>query len=419
MEYFEIDGGRKLFGSVRLSGAKNAVLPLLAASLLTDEKVVFHDCPRIADVDIMIDLIRSLGVKCYRDDRTVIKEGSVSEPVISKYYAAKMRASIFLLAPLLAKCKRVVTSYPGGCDIGNRKINLHIENLKKMGASFVEKGCSISGRAQRLYGKDLALSFPSVGATETLVMASVLADGVTIIENVAREPEIDDLVDFLNSLGAKIFKLNESTLKIEGVKSLKGGVWTPVPDRIVGGTLMAFLASCGGELEISNFPERLSHGFTSLLACDTCEITERYNVVKMEGLGQPVSFGNLVTSPYPGFATDMQAQILAVSCVADGRTAVEESIFENRFLIAPELAKMGADIVVTGREAVVNGVESLSGADVFAKDLRGGAGLCIAACQAAGKSRVYGVDFIDRGYENLDETLFSLGVRIKRKRTED
>ncbi len=415
MEYFEISGGKKMFGSVELVGAKNSVLPLLAASLLTDDEVILRNCPYISDVDMMVELLRSLGRNCLRDGRSIISYGKIRDPYVSDEYAEKMRASIFLLAPILSRCGRVVSAYPGGCKIGKRKIDLHIDNLKKMGTKIDEGDEYMLCHAKRLQGAKIDLKYPSVGATETLIMAAVLADGETEISNVALEPEINDLISMLRLMGADIEEIAERRLRITGVDSLSGVVFEPCPDRIVGGTLMAACAMLGGELEIRNFPYELSKSYSQALRSETLKITERYGIVKMDGLGMPVGLGEIETKPYPGFPTDLQAQFMALATVCDGRTVIKENVFENRFLTASQLKLMGAMIDIAGNLAIIDGVANLNGTTVKASDLRGGAALTMAGAFAAGKTRVYGVELIDRGYERLDETLAELGIPVLRK----
>lgn len=415
MEYFEISGGKKLFGSVELVGAKNSVLPLVAASILTSDEIILRNCPFISDVDAMVDLCRSIGRNCVREGRSIITYGSVRDPYVSTEYATKMRASIFLLAPILASCKRVVSAYPGGCKIGKRKIDLHLKALKKMGANIDEGDSYLVCHATKLKGAKIRLKYPSVGATETIIMAAVTAEGITELENAAIEPEIGDLVSMLRLMGANIEETGERKFKIVGVEKLSGAVFEPCPDRIVGGTLMAACAMLGGKLEIRNFPYELSKDYARLLRSDTLLITEKYGIVTMDGLGMPHGLGKIETRPYPSFPTDLQAQFMALASVCDGRTIIEENVFENRFLTAYELMKMGAKINVDKNCAVIDGVQNLFGADVVASDLRGGAALTMAGAFASGKTKVYGVELIDRGYERLDETFASLGIPIVRK----
>ncbi|MGN0795566.1 MAG: UDP-N-acetylglucosamine 1-carboxyvinyltransferase [Christensenellales bacterium] len=415
MEYFEISGGKKIFGSVELVGAKNSVLPLLAASLLTDDEVILRNCPFISDVDLMIELLRSLGRNCFRDGRSIISYGKIRDPYVSATYAEKMRASIFLLAPIIARCGRAVSAYPGGCKIGERKINLHIDNLKKMDVKIDEGDEYMICYAKKLKGTNIKLSYPSVGATEALIMAAVTAEGVTVIENVALEPEINDLISMLRLMGAEIEETAERRLQITGVERLSGVVFEPCPDRIVGGTLMTACAMLGGELEIRNFPDELSKSYSKLLRSETLKITEKYGIVKMEGLGMPVGLGEIETKPYPGFPTDLQAQIMALATVCDGKTIIKENVFENRFMTASQLKLMGAKIDVTGNCAIIDGVHNLNGTVVRASDLRGGAALTMAGAFARGKTRVYGTELIDRGYEKLDETFSALGIPVNRR----
>lgn len=425
MSKFEIVGGNRLSGCVKLKGAKNSVLPLLSASLLTDEEVTICDCPDILDVDNMLKIIKSLGVNVTKSEGKIKTSGQINNTVIPDRLAREMRSSIFLLGTMLGAKGKARTAFPGGCAIGERPIDLHIKGLKQLGAAVIEtdthidcylppvySGTAVSSR--RMHGADISLPKVSVGATENLVMAAVLAKGTTILRNVAREPEIVDLVRLLNVMGARIRGEGSSVLEITGVKRLHGAMYTPIPDRIVAGTLLVAVAMCGGEVQLVNCDAKHIESVSSKLINSSCHISSKYGITSIESEGRPKAICEIVTAPYPEFPTDMQAQFVSMLSFADGASLVSEKVFENRFGYTDELKKMGADIEIIHDLAVVKGKESLNGTTVTATDLRGGSALVLAGLKADGKTLVDGVRHIDRGYEKFEKILASLGADIKR-----
>ncbi len=416
MEMFEIEGGQKLFGTVRLKGAKNSVLPLLSASILTDEKVTLCDCPHISDVENMMKILQHLGVNVERRGDSISTSGRISNDTIPEHLAKEMRSSVFLLGSMLAVIGSARTYFPGGCDIGLRPIDLHIDGLKQLGVEFDFDKENLQSRAKNLKGADILLAKSSVGATENLILAATLAKGKTYIRNAAKEPEIVDLCYLLQKMGAKIRGEGTSVIEIEGVEGLHGATYTPIGDRIVCGTLLTAVAMTGGEVDIVGANEQHIASLTSKLKNSTCKIETKYAITHIESFGAPSCVRQVETAPYPGFPTDMQAQLVSLLTIADGNSLVCERVFENRFAYATELQKMGADITIVHNIASINGVRHLTGADVFATDLRGGSALVLAGLVAVGKTKVFNVSHIDRGYENFETMLSRLGANIKRKK---
>lgn len=411
---FEITGGNKLFGKVCAKSAKNAVLPILAASILAEEESSVLDCPDITDVRAMTDILKLLGAKVKTEDGTVAVSGKVCAPEVPKELAAKMRSSVFLLGSLLASCGKASIFRPGGCNIGVRPIDIHIAGLKALGVKIVETEDSVLCDGQNMRSADVTLKGVSVGATENMMTASVFLDGRTVIRNAAKEPEIVDLQNFLNASGARIRGAGTSVIEIEGVKKLHGVTYKPIPDRIVAGTLMCAVAACGGEVEIEN--TRSEHLFSVMrkLQKSACQFRDSCGKIVVSSCARPKSFA-VSTGPYPGFPTDMQAQFMAVAAVADGESVVCENLFETRFNHAAQMKRLGAKITIRKNVATIFGVPELSGASLECFDLRGGAATVIAALAAKGESEVFGVEHVDRGYEKFENTLASLGAVIKRK----
>ncbi|MDD4839087.1 MAG: UDP-N-acetylglucosamine 1-carboxyvinyltransferase [Clostridia bacterium] len=426
MQKFEIVGGNRLCGCVKLKGAKNSVLPLLSASLLTEDEVTICECPNILDVENMLKILKELGVKVERDGDKIKTSGKILNTEIPDSLAREMRSSIFLIGSMLGKAGKARTAYPGGCAIGRRPIDLHIKGLKELGVSVTESTTHIDCKTpksknengnvctSKLHGADIYFEKVSVGATENLILASVLANGRTILRNVAREPEICDLVRMLNAMGAQIKVVGSSILEITGVESLHGIVYTPIPDRIVAGTLMVAVAMCGGEVQILNCEANHLKAITTKLANSSCNITTRYGITLIESNGAPAFMRALATAPYPGFPTDMQAQFVTMMSIANGTSLVSEKVFENRFGYVEELKKLGADIEIVHDIAVVKGNSKLKGATVKATDLRGGSALVLAGLKAEGTTYVEDIFHIDRGYESFEIMLSELGANIKR-----
>lgn len=420
MDKLLIKGGRRLTGRVEVAGAKNAALKLMAASILADGPVILTNVPKITDVRTMASVLRHLGGLVDLDyrDQVVIDPLTYTGFEAPYELVSQMRASIIVLGPLLAREGRARVAMPGGCNIGSRKIDLHIRGLEALGANIeVDRGF-IDARAARLVGGKVALDFPSVGATENVLMAAVLARGTTLIENAAREPEIVDLAKMLVEMGAKIEGHGTQTIVVEGVDRLSGVTHRVVPDRIEAGTFLAAAAVTGGEITV----EGASAGHLELVLTKLkdagMEIEVEGNEIKLIGR-RPVLPIDIATLPYPGFPTDMQAQIMVLLSLANGTSVVTENIFENRFTVADELVRMGCDIRIDGHHAVIRGVDRLTGVPVKAPDLRGGAGLVLAGLAAEGTTVVSDVHHIDRGYENFEEKLRSVGADIERLTSEE
>ncbi|MDD4170038.1 MAG: UDP-N-acetylglucosamine 1-carboxyvinyltransferase [Desulfotomaculaceae bacterium] len=416
MQKFMIAGSSRLKGTIRASGSKNATLPVLAASILNAGKSVIREVPRLVDVLVMNDLLVHLGAKVNFDRDIIEVDSSNIQPVeISEDLMRRMRASNLVLGSLLGRFGYVKIAYPGGCQIGSRPMNLHLKGLQLLGATIQEKSGYIIAEANRLTGAEIHLDLPSVGATENLMMAAVLADGVTIIRNVAKEPELVNLQNYLNSIGGHVRGAGTDTIKIEGVRpeELRPAEHTIIPDRIEVGTYMVAAAITGGDVTIVNvIPEHLDPLLAKLREAGV-NVTVGNGYVRVLGNGR-VKAVDIKTMPYPGFPTDMQPQMMALLSLAEGTSVITETIFENRFKHVGELRRMGADIKVEGRTAIVKGVDRLSGACVEASDLRAGASLILAALSAEGGSVLENVQHIDRGYDRSETKYNALGGRIIR-----
>ncbi len=415
MKEYIINGGRMLEGAVDIRGAKNSILPLLAGCILTDEIIVLHDCPYISDVDSMIKILEGLGCKIIRNDRDLIVDSSgVCNSQIPSSLAKELRSSIFLLGSLLSRLKKAKVAYPGGCDIGLRPIDIHIAGLKELNIDIQEQGGFIICNSQNARCADVVLDLPSVGATENLMMSSVFIKGKTVIRNCAKEPEIVDLQKFLNAMGAKIKGAGSSVIVVEGVDKLHGVEYTPIPDRIVAGTYLIATAMCGGNVELRNVNSEHISSLISKLSKTTCKIYVKNDRIIVKSKGRQKSLDCIETMYYPGFPTDLQSQIMAMQTVSRGTSVIVENIFETRFKTASELKKLGADITIKGRVAVVKGVKELTGSEVVATDLRGGASLVLAGLVANGETVVKDIHHIDRGYEDMSLDLSALGANIRR-----
>lgn len=415
MSKFIINGGSKLSGVVRVGGAKNAILPILAATILNNGVSVIHDCPDLKDVWVMIDILRTIGCKVKKEGTTVIVDSSsLNTYEIPEGLVREMRSSIVIMGAMISRFRKAKISYPGGCEIGLRPIDIHIKGLKQLGIEITESHGFIYANASMMKGAEIHFDIPSVGATQNIMFASVLAEGTTIIRNVAKEPEIIDLQKFLNAMGAKIRGAGTNVIRIEGVKELKNVEHTIIPDRIVAGTYLAAGAISGGNIELENVEmEHIQSIIAKLRECGCSFIINR-NTIKLSSPQILKPIDTIITQPYPGFPTDMQAQFMSLMTLASGTSVITETIFENRFKHAEELTKMGADIRVDGRIAVIRGVNKLTGASVVAKDLRGGAALVLAGLAAEGETIIDGVKHVDRGYQKLEEKLSELGANIKR-----
>lgn len=413
MEKFIVTGEVQLQGNLRIGGAKNATLPIMAASLLCSGVSVIHDVPFIRDINAMQDILILLGAKIQREGNTlIIDTTNVSKAEIPEHLMREMRASVFLMGPLLGRFKKVRLSYPGGCDIGPRPIDLHIKALEKIGAKISERFGFIVAEATQLTGGDIHFDFPSVGATENAVMAAVLANGVTIIRNAAREPEISDLQTFLNKMGAKISGAGTDTIRIEGVNKLYPTEHTIIPDRIQAGTFLIAGAMTQGDVTIENIRPEYLFSVLDKLEEIGANLETGINYVRVKA--GDLRGVDIKTLPHPGFPTDLQAPILSLLTIAKGTSVITETIFENRFKHVDELSRMGAKVKVEGRTAIIRGIPKLTGACVAAPDLRAGGALVLAALAAEGITEIEAVHHIDRGYEKFEEKLQSLGANIIR-----
>ncbi|MBI4744780.1 MAG: UDP-N-acetylglucosamine 1-carboxyvinyltransferase [Actinobacteria bacterium] len=415
MDNYVIRGTNRLEGKVNISGAKNAALKLMAASIMASGTTVVNNIPNIKDVWTMVDVLKKLGMEVNFDDhnRLEIKSSSFLQHETPYELVRRMRASIIVLGPLLALLGKAKVAMPGGCNIGSRKVDMHIKGLELLGAKIETEYGYIKATTDGLKGAIIPLDFPSVGATENLVMAAVLAEGVTEIENAAREPEVVDLINFLNKMGAEIEGVGTSTIKIKGVKSLKGINYTVIPDRIEAGTYMIAAAITRGDILIKKAQASHLELVISKLRETGVSIKETKEGIRVKSLKRPIA-ADVATLPYPGFPTDMQAQMMALLSVANGTSVITENVFENRFIFVGVLNRMGSDIVTDGHHAIIRGVNQLSGAPVKAPDLRGGAALVLGALAAEGVTEISDVYHIDRGYENFEQKLRLLGADINR-----
>jgi len=411
-----IKGGVQLKGEIRISGAKNAVLPILAATLLADGPATIENVPHLHDVTTTIELLGCMGVMVSIDEKLSIEvDSSTIENHIAPYHLVKtMRSSILVLGPLLARFGEAEVSLPGGCAIGSRPVDLHIKGLQAMGAEIDVSNGYIHAKAKRLKGVRLVMDVVTVTGTENLMMAAALADGTTIIENAAREPEVIDLANFIIAMGGKITGAGTDTITIEGVEKLHGTRYRVLPDRIETGTYLVAAAITGGSIKVKDAEPHLLDAIIEKLreAGAKIEIGEDWISLDMEGK-RPKAV-SIRTAPYPAFPTDMQAQFAALNCIAEGTATVVETVFENRFMHVQELKRMGADIEIEGNTAIIRGTEKLTSAPVMATDLRASASLIIAGLVASGETEVQRIYHIDRGYENIEEKLALLGAKIRR-----
>lgn len=416
MDRLEITGGERLSGEIRISGAKNATLPILAAALLAEGPVLLENVPHLNDVTTMVKLLRRMGVEIIFHDGThlEIDAANISEFLAPYELVKTMRASILVLGPLLSRFGRADVSLPGGCAIGARPVNLHVAGLQAMGAKIAIDNGYIRARAERLHGARLILDTVTVTGTENLMMAAVLAKGETLIENAAREPEVVDLADFLCLMGAQIEGAGTDSISIQGVDSLQGTSYSVMPDRIESGTYLVAAAITGGRIRIKR--TRPGHLDAVLMKLEEAgaDIQRGPDWIELDMGGRRPAAVDMRTAPYPAFPTDMQAQFCALNAVADGTGTVIETVFENRFMHAQELQRMGAELSVEGNTAIIRGVERLAGAPVMATDLRASASLVLAGLVADGVTVVDRIYHIDRGYECIEEKLCQLGAEIRR-----
>ena len=415
MEVLKINGGIPLTGAVKLHGAKNSSLPILSASILVNGVTTIHNCPNLSDVRETLKIIEELGASVsFEDNTAVIDATNINKSEIAESTMRLMRSSILFLGSLLSRNKQASIYLPGGCDIGVRPIDLHIKSLKRLGASIKENGSHIECTAQRFIGAKIILPFPSVGATENIMIASAVSKGKTTIVNPAREPEICDLADFLNKCGARIYGAGESVIEIEGVTQLHPCEHTIIPDRILASTYMSACQITGGDVLLENVkPTNLNPIFPVFNEMGAA-LYLKDNTLRIKAPKRSKRVRMIKTMPYPGFPTDSQSIIIACLSVSKGTSVVSENIFENRYRFVSEFNRFGSDIEVNNKLAIVNGVKELHPANVYSTDLRGGAALVIGALGASGESTVNNISLIDRGYEKIEDNLKLLGADIKR-----
>lgn len=419
MEKLFIQGGRRLSGTVKISGAKNAVLPVIAASLLASTPSVIEEIPDLDDVTTITEVLQYLGLNTRREPgRLFIDSTGIKSCEASYELVRKMRASFLVMGPLLSRFQEARISQPGGCAIGTRPIDLHLKGFEALGAEIIQGHGFIEARAPKgLQGAKVYLDFPSVGATENIMMAASLANGRTIIENAAQEPEIVDLANYLNAMGANVRGAGTNAIRIEGVKNLTGTTYAVIPDRIEAGTYMVAAAITGGDVLLKNVLYEHLKPLVAKLKEAGVAIEQDVDQMRVTASGG-LRAVDIKTLPYPGFSTDMQAQFMALMSVADGSSVVSETVFENRFMHVDELKRMGANIRVDGRIAMLDGVKKLTGCPVTATDLRAGAALVLAGLAAEGQTEIGSVYHIDRGYDRIVDKLQGLGADISRREAE-
>ena len=416
MSKLVICGGHKMEGEIDVQGAKNAVLPILAAAILSDGKNIIYNCPNLSDVETTISVLENLGCRVKREGSSIeVDSSTISGYTIPDDLMRKMRSSIVFLGAIIAKCKKAEVSMPGGCEIGNRPIDLHLKALRQLGVEITESHGFIHCDGGNMHPANIHLDFPSVGATENTMLAACNLEGTTVIDNAAREPEIVDLEKFLNRMGAKVSGAGSDTVVIEGVHKLYGACHTIIPDRIVAATYLACAMASGGSIALKKADSSHMGAMLNVLRDMGAKIyTDKDKIVLLPAKNLK-SIGTIKTMPYPGFPTDIQSPFMALCTQCMGASVFVENIFENRFQHIEELMRMGADIKTDGRVAVVMGKTELSGANVIAKELRGGAALVVAGVCAEGVTEIENVKFIDRGYERIEKVLSSCGIDIKRR----
>jgi UDP-N-acetylglucosamine 1-carboxyvinyltransferase len=417
VDKLRITGGRPLEGEIRVSGAKNAALPIMCAALLTEDALVLDNVPRLVDVATMAKLLARMGVEIAapREGRIELRAAHVSDPQAPYDLVKTMRASVLVLGPLLARCGHARVSLPGGCAIGQRPVDQHVKGLQAMGASIEVEHGYMYAQTERLRGARVVMDLVTVTGTENLMMAATLAEGTTLLENAAREPEVVDLARCLNAMGARIEGAGSDVIRIEGVASLGGAAHAVMPDRIETGTYLAAVAAAGGKVRLAGAAAGTLEATLEKLREAGARLTIEGGAIEIE-MAVRARAVSLRTAPYPGFATDMQAQFMALDATARGTALITETIFENRFMHALELQRLGAEISIQGNTAVVSGVERLQGANVMATDLRASAGLVIAGLVAEGQTVIERIYHLDRGYEALEQKLAALGARVDRVR---
>ena len=411
-----IEGGKRLEGEVLISGSKNASLPIIAGTILTAKTSKLYNVPNIHDTQITLKILKLLGCKVKRErDKIEISTKKMNKTEIPEDLMRQMRSTVILAGAIIGRFKEATFSYPGGCEIGARPIDLHLAAFRKLGINIEEKGGFIHCKCDKIIATDIDLDFPSVGATENIILATVLAEGTTTITNAAMEPEIEDLAKFLNKMGAKIEGAGTNIIKITGVKQLKEVSYKIMPDRIEAGTYLCMVAATGGKVKLLNTqPEHITPILHKLQECG-CKIETKGRTIKLETTARKLKAVDIKTMPYPGFPTDMQSVFGSMLSVAKGTSVIIENIFENRYKYTSELKKMGAKIQIEGKTAVIKGVRKLNASKVESYDLRGGAALVLAGLVAKGTTYVSNIEYIQRGYEHLEEKLQNLGANIKIK----
>lgn len=419
MEQYVIKGGNPLVGEVEIGGAKNAALPILAAVVMTDETVKIENIPDVRDVNVLMQAMQEIGVHIEHIDRHTVKMNAsqIRDLTVDNDYIKKIRASYYLIGALLGKYKRAEVALPGGCNIGSRPIDQHIKGFKALGADIRIAHGKIIATADKLAGSHIYMDVVTVGATINILMAAVLAEGQTIIENAAKEPHVVDLANFLNSMGANIKGAGTDVIRIRGVQHLHGTEYSVIPDQIEAGTFMFAAAATRGDVTVKNVIPKHLESISAKLIEIGCEIKESDDAVRVVS-AKPLTHTHVKTLAYPGFPTDMQPQIAVTLALAQGTSIVTESIFENRFKYVDELAKMGAMIKVEGNTAIIDGIEKYTGANLNAPDLRAGAALVIAGLAAEGVTVVDDIIYIQRGYEDFSKKLKGLGAQIEKVETE-
>lgn len=413
METIRVKKSNPLHGTIRISGAKNSVLPILAATLLTDKECIIHEVPKLEDVQVMYELLKNFGaeIEILSDKSVKIQTKEIISNTAPYELINKMRASFLVMGPLLSRTHNAIISMPGGCAIGSRPIDLHLKGFESLNASINSMNGFISAKTDNLIGNVIYLDFPSVGATENIIMAACMADGVTILENAAEEPEIKDLADFINSMGGKIEGSGSKTIKITGVKELSGTEYKIIPDRIEAGTYMIAALITGGQLKLENINSKHLQPIIAKLKESGALIEEKGDSLIVKG-NNKLKCCNIKTLPYPGFPTDMQAQFMIMLSKCNGVSTINESIFENRFMHVDELKRLGAKIKIQGHTAIIEGTKKLYGAKVKATDLRAGAALILAGLISEGETVITDIYHIKRGYDEIVEKLKSVGADI-------
>ena len=419
MEQYIIKGGIPLVGEVEIGGAKNAALAIIAAAIMTDETVIIDNLPDVRDINVLLEAMQEIGASVIRVDRHTarINGGKIGAHSVDYEFIKKIRASYYLLGALLGKYKEASVPLPGGCNIGSRPIDQHIKGFEALGATVKIEGGFINAKAPNLHGAHIYLDMESVGATINIMMAAAMAEGNTVIENVAKEPHVVDVANFLNSMGANIKGAGTDVIRIKGVKRLHRTEYSIIPDQIEAGTFMFAAAATCGDVLVKNIIPKHMEGASAKLMEMGCLIEEYDDAIRVIGR-KPLKPTRVKTAPYPGFPTDMQPQIAATLVLANGTSTITESIFENRFKYVDELARMGANVKVEGNRAIVMGVEGLTGARVASPDLRAGAALVIAGMAAEGITIVDDIHYVQRGYERFEEKLQGLGAKIERVQSE-